>query len=137
MNKETTKVRLVFDASARYQNVCLNDSLEPGPKLQNSLFDVLMRFREDRVALVCDIQEMYLRVGVIPPDRRFHRFLWRKAPEEKPKEYEFTRLVFGVSSSPFLAQMVSQHNAKLYKGDYPRASETVLKSTYEGCPLSM
>jgi len=130
MNKETTKVRIVFDASARYQDICLNDSLEPGPKLQNSLFDVLMRFRENSVAVVCDIQEMYLRVGIIPPDRRFHRFLWRTAPEEEPKEYEFTRLVFGVSSSPFLAQMVSQHNAKLYKDDYPRASETVLKSTY-------
>ena len=73
---------------------------------------------------------MYLRVGIIPTDRRFHRFLWRTAPDKEIEEYQFTRLVFGVSSSPFLAQLVSQHIAKLYKSEYPHASETVLLSTY-------
>ena len=44
--------------------------------------------------------------------------------------YEFTRLVFGVSASPYLAQFVSQHNAKTNSGELPRAAETVCKSTY-------
>ena len=44
--------------------------------------------------------------------------------------YEFTRLLFGVNASPFLAQCVSQFHAMLFRQSHPRASETILKSTY-------
>ena len=50
--------------------------------------------------------------------------------EQKPLEYEFNRLVFGINSSPFLAQFVSQHHAKVHEKQYPRAAEVILKSTY-------
>ena len=118
---------MVFDASARFKGVSLNDMIEQGTKLQNNLFDVLTRFRKYNVPLACDIQEMYLRVGIAPPDRKYQRFLWRSSPDQEPSRYEFKRVVFGVSSSPFLAQLVSQHNAKLYRTTYPRAAETVPK----------
>ncbi|XP_068749411.1 uncharacterized protein [Montipora capricornis] len=47
-DRTTTKTRIVFDASARYQGV----------KLQRDLFHILLRFRKHPVALVCDIAEM-------------------------------------------------------------------------------
>ena len=50
--------------------------------------------------------------------------------EQKPLEYEFNHLVFGVNSLLFLAQFVSRHHAKLYEKQYPRAAEGMLKSTY-------
>ena len=50
--------------------------------------------------------------------------------DQKPSVYEFNRLVFGVNSLPFLAQLVSQHHARLHEKSYPRAAETILKSTY-------
>ena len=50
--------------------------------------------------------------------------------EEDIKEYEFDRLVFGLNCSPFLAQLVTQHHAKIYQERYPMASEIILKSTY-------
>ncbi|XP_052771184.1 uncharacterized protein LOC128210870 [Mya arenaria] len=130
LDKETTKIRVVFDASAKCQDVSLNDKIEQGPKLQRNLFDVLLRFRRHEIALICDIQEMYLRVGIIESDKKFQRFLWRTDPEDPPTEYEFNRVVFGVNASPFLAQFIAQRNAKEYENDYPRAAETVLKSTY-------
>ena len=108
LNRETTKVRIVFDVSARYQGTSLNDVIEQGPTLQNSLFDVLLRFRYNRVAVCCDIQEMYLRVGIIPSDRRFHCFLWRESPSENPEVYQFNRLVFGVNASPYLAHTMTK-----------------------------
>ena len=41
-DKSTTKTRIVFDASAKYEDVSLNDVLLQGPKLQNDLFAVLL-----------------------------------------------------------------------------------------------
>ena len=130
-DRSTTKVRIVFDASARYNGTALNDVIYQGPKLQNDLFNVLLRFRRYPVALICDIAEMYLRVKLHPKDRSYHRLLWRDMnTEQKPLEYEFNRLVFGMNSSPFLAQFVSQHHAKVHEKQYPRAAEIILKSTY-------
>lgn len=128
--KSTTKVRIVFDASAKYQGISLNDAIHQGPSLQTDLFDVLVRFRRHSIAVACDIQEMYLQVGIPPPDRKYHRFLWRTTPESPVEKYEFNRLVFGVNASPFLAQCVSRYNARKYADEFPLAEETVLKSTY-------
>ena len=41
----TTKVRVVFDASAKYDGISLNDAIHSGPKLHRELFDVLLHFR--------------------------------------------------------------------------------------------
>ncbi|CAG2212809.1 unnamed protein product [Mytilus edulis] len=130
-DKETTKTRIVFDASAKFMGISLNETIHQGPKLKQDLFDVLLRFRKYPVALVCDIAEMYLRIKIAPDDRPFHRFLWRAMKtEQEPEEYEFNSVVFGVNSSPFQAQFVSRKHAEMTKDSYPRAAETVLKSTY-------
>ena len=130
-DKSTSKVRPVFDASAKYKGVSLNDVLHQGPKLQNDLINVLVRFRRSPIALVCDITEMYLQVHLQPADRSVHRFLWRDMNKnDPPKVYEFSRVVFGVNASPYLAQLVAQHNAKLNSDEFPRAAETVCESTY-------
>ena len=129
-DKDTTKVRIVFDASAKNEGVSLNDAIYQGPKLQRDLFDVLLRFRKYPVAVVCDIAEMYLQIGLKKSDRPYHRFLWRSEPEKPPDTYQFNRLVFGVNCSPFLAQLVSQKHASVLVNEYPMAAETVLKSTY-------
>ena len=63
-DKETTKMRIVFDASARYEDHSPNDLNHQGSKLQRELFDVLLRFTRQPVALVCDIAEMYLQNGI-------------------------------------------------------------------------
>lgn len=44
--------------------------------------------------------------------------------------FEFSRLVFGVNASPFLAQLVSRINAKKHQDQYPLGAEIVVKSTY-------
>lgn len=131
MDKVTTKVRPVFDASARFKGVSLNDVILQGPKLQSDLTHVLTRFRRSPVALVCDITEMYLQVHMKPSDQSVHRFLWREMDNsKKPTVYQFTRVVFGVNASPYLAQFVNQHNASVNKHEFPRAAETVCESTY-------
>ena len=130
-DKPTTKTRIVFDASAKFNEKSLNDMMFPGPKLQRELNNVLLRFRRKPVAIVCDISEMYLRVQIPSEDRSYHRFLWRSCdPTKNPEEYEFSRVVFGTSSSPFLAQFVLQQHAEKNKDPYPLAAYTIENATY-------
>ena len=65
-DKPTTKTRIVFDASAKENGVSLNDEIHQGPKLQRDLFNILIRFREQPVALICDIVDSYRQVPTIP-----------------------------------------------------------------------
>ncbi|XP_046568630.1 uncharacterized protein LOC124277021 [Haliotis rubra] len=130
-DRTTTKVRIVFDASAKCQGVSLNDIIHPGPKLQNDLFEILLRFRKQPIALVCDISEMYLQIEVKPEDRKYLRFLWRPMnSNEEPQVYEFNRVLFGLNCSPFLAQYISQEHAKAHQNEFPLAVETVVSFTY-------
>ena len=108
--KATTKTRIVFDASAKYEGLSLNDFIHCGPELQNELTDVLLRFRKEPVALMCDISEMYLQIGIAQNDRQYHRMLWRDLDTARqPDIHQFKRVVFGVNSSPFMALYVAQH----------------------------
>ena len=75
MDKTWTKVRIVFDCSAKMDGVSLNDVIYAGPKLQQELFDVLIRFRRNPIALACDIKEMYLQVEIKEKDRPMFRIL--------------------------------------------------------------
>ncbi|KAL9987043.1 hypothetical protein ACROYT_G001278 [Oculina patagonica] len=101
------------------------------PKLQKDLFAVLLRFRRNPVALMCDIQEMYLQIKLRPEDQPYHRFLWRDLQTDRePDVFEFDRVVFGVNSSPFQAQFVAQEHARHHQSELPLAAETVLESTY-------
>ena len=50
--KDTTKIRTVFDASARKNGISVNNLIHASPKPQSNLFDVLIRFRRNLVAVV-------------------------------------------------------------------------------------
>ena len=112
-DKETTKVRIVYDSAARYGGISLNDTMLPGPKLQQDIFDVLLRFRRNPVALVADLTEMFSQVIMAKKDRRYHRFLWRGLDLTRPPDvYEAIRLMFGDRASPYLAQYVVRQHAE-------------------------
>ena len=99
------KVRVVFDCAARYKGVCLNDLLLQGPNQTNSLMDVLMRFRLEKVAFTADIQSMFNQVRVPDSDRDLLRFLWWEEgkPANKVVQYRMTVHLFGACSSPSVA----------------------------------
>ena len=68
---ETTKLRIVYDASSKEtkNGTSLNDCLHTGPSLNPLLFDILVRFRENKIALLGDIENAFLNVAVDPEDR--------------------------------------------------------------------
>ena len=64
-DKESTKCRVVFDASACDEDdLSLNDCILTGPALQPNLVSVLLRFRTQRIALMGDVQNMFLQIKV-------------------------------------------------------------------------
>ena len=67
-DKDTTKLRVVYDASARSDGMSLNDCLHVGPKFNQRIFDILVRFRAHRVALTGDIEKAFLMVSVAKDD---------------------------------------------------------------------
>ena len=130
-DRATTKVRIVFDASATYQGRSLNTETLPGPKLQSNIFDILVRFKKELVALADDVSQMYHQLVLQPVDRPFHRFLWRDLdPMREPETYEFQRFIFGGCYCPFCAQYVWQQHARDHKDQYPLAAEAVEKNCY-------
>lgn len=75
--KKPGKLRVVFDAAAKFQGKSLNNSLLTGPDLLNSLPGVIIRFRTGRVAIVADIEAMFHQVKVNEVDADSLRFLWK------------------------------------------------------------
>ncbi len=130
-SSSTTKVRAVFDASAKSTTgVSLNDLLMVGPTVHAPLIDVLLRFRVFCVALTTDITKMYRAVLLPEEDRDLHRFVWRSQPEQKLQDYRMTRVTFGVASSSFTANMSLRQNAIDYAKTYPLAVRAVRESFY-------
>lgn len=96
------KLRVVFDCSADYKEISLNELLLQGPNLTNHLTGVLCRFREEPIALSCDIEGMFNQVRVREDHRNFLQFLWWENgnTNKEPREYRMTTHLFGATSSP-------------------------------------
>lgn len=132
-DKETTKLRIVYDASCKSTGVSLNDCLYTGPALSQRIMDIILRFRAHRKALAGDIEKAFLNVSVVEEDRDVLRFLWfDDAKKENPKVFvlRFARVVFGVTSSPFLLNATVKHHVERYEDDDPEFFETFLRSIY-------
>ena len=75
-DKQTTKLRVVYDASAKVGGPSLNECLYTGPKFGQNIMDIVLRFRVHNVALTADIEKAFLMVSVSEEDRDILRFLW-------------------------------------------------------------
>ena len=69
-NRETTKVRVIYDGSAKSkdQHYALNDCLETGPNYIPHLLEVLLRFHWNPIAISADIERAFLMIGISPDD---------------------------------------------------------------------
>jgi hypothetical protein len=76
-DSKSTPLSIVFNSSLPFQGQCLNDYWHKGPDLLNNLPGILMRFRENYVAICGNISKMYHRIKIPERDQHVHRFLWR------------------------------------------------------------
>ena len=132
-DKTTTKLRVVYDASARSGGPALNVCLYTGPPLAENIFDILLRFRVNRVALTGDVEKAFLMAGMTEEDRDVLRFLWVDDIEKTSPEIvvlRFTRVAFGVSSSPFLLNATMKYHIERYREEDHEFVERFLRSIY-------
>lgn len=118
--KDTTKVRVVFDASTKgTKNISLNNELLVGPQLQEDMRELIIRWRTHKICYVADIKQMYLQVMVQKTDADYQRILWRNNPTDPLKDYRLLRVTFGTASAPYLAvktlQQVAEDEGKAHQ----------------------
>lgn len=53
-----------------------------GPVIQQNIFNILLRFRKNKIAFTADIEKMYKQINLHPDDRRFQHILWRENQSE-------------------------------------------------------
>ena len=129
--EKTTPIRIVFNSSASFNGHTLNDYWIKGPDLLNNLFGVLIRFRENHVALCGDITKMYHMIAIPPLDQHVHRFIWRDyETEREPDVYVKTVLTFGDRPAPTMAITAMRKTAEMNKESNPKAAEAIIKNAY-------
>ncbi|XP_023197668.1 uncharacterized protein LOC111610010 [Xiphophorus maculatus] len=130
--RKPDKLRVVFDCSAKFHGVSLNDTLLTGPDLINPLVGVLCRFRKETIAIICDIERMFHQFSVTPESRNYLKFLWWKGGdlEKEPQEFRMTVHLFGAASSPGCANFGLKHLAQQHKANYPQAATFIEKNFY-------
>src|SRR5277367_11813 len=136
MTSKTTKVRPVFDASARERNsASLIQCLYSGPNLIERIPDILSRFRWSRIGATADIEKAFLQIEVAERDRDFLRFY-------EPREgriYRHRRVVFGVNSSPFLlgAVLLSHFDKSVEPGEQDTIARLKEAFYVDNCMVSV
>ncbi|GBL76691.1 hypothetical protein AVEN_53386-1 [Araneus ventricosus] len=136
----TTKVRLVFDGSAKERNTpSINDCLEKGPNLVELIPSLMNRFRVGKYGVIADIKKAFLQIGLQERDRPYLRFLWKdRGREGNIKILQHKRVVFGISSSPFLLGATLELHLKNAPDHLKETAQQLMRSFYvDNCVFSV
>lgn len=127
----TTKLRVVFDASAKTSTGrSLNDCMYVGKKQQRDLIEILIQWRLYKIVFKADITKMYRQIHIDKDDQRYHTIFWRNDTSEKIKEYQLTRVTFGTAAAPFLATRTLNQIAIERENQFPIASSIIKNNFY-------
>ena len=108
----------------------LNDFWAKGPDILNSLIGVLLRFRQDTVAIAGDIAKMYHTVKITKLDQHTHRFVWRNLDNRSPDQYVLTTVTFGDKPSSTIATLALRHTVEKFGGEFPEVQDMIINNAY-------
>lgn len=129
--QQQRKFRVVFNASAASDNgISYNEQQLPGPKLQDDLSEIFLRFRMKRYGLTADIKQMFRQINVNALDWNHQRVIWRDAPSDPLQEYIITVVTWGMTSAGFNAVRALRQCAVDEQHRFPTGSKIALKDFY-------
>ena len=108
----------------------LNSLLLSGPDMLNNLVGILMRFREEKIALSGDIEAMFNQVAVPPEDQVVLRFLWRQSSESETEVYQYLRHIFGAKCAPTCSNYALVRSAEDNEEKFPGGALAVKRNFY-------
>ena len=114
-DKNTTKVKVVYDAFSKSIGPSLNQCLHVGIKYNQKINELLFQFQSYPVALVADIEKAFLMISINLADHDVLCFLWVEDPfneDFRVVTMRFTRVMFRVTYSPFLLNATIQHHLR-------------------------
>ncbi|XP_035207008.1 uncharacterized protein LOC118181886 [Stegodyphus dumicola] len=130
-SSSTSKIRVVFNATSKSSSgLSLNDILMTGPRIQQELFPVLVKFRCYPVVVTADIMKMFRQILVNEEDRNFQRIFWRDRPSDPIQEFRLNTVTYGTASAPYLATRALYQLAYDEQNNYPLASKAVLQNFF-------
>jgi hypothetical protein len=136
-DSSTTKLRVVFDASAKSSTgLSLNDVIKVGATIQQELFEILLRFRKYQYAFTSDIGKMYRQVLIHEDHHKLQQILWRNDPFQEISAFSLKTVTYGTASAPFLATRALQQLAEDEQSKFPIAAITTKNDFYVDDVLS-
>ncbi|XP_018359703.1 PREDICTED: uncharacterized protein LOC108758956 [Trachymyrmex cornetzi] len=127
----STKLRVVFDASAKTDNgKSLNDTLLPGPNLQNNLLHLMLRFRTHLYTVNADIAMMFRQIMIAKEDRNLQLILWRCQESEPVEVFNLNTVTYGTACVLYLAQHCLQKLAEEEGESFPLARKALQSDFY-------
>lgn len=125
------KFRVVFNASAPSSTgISLNDQQLAGPRLQDDLVAIFLRFRAKRYGMTADIKQMFRQVNIASKHWNFQRVFWRDTPNDELKEYVATVICWGQTSAGFNAVRAVRQCAVDEQQRFPIGSVVALNDFY-------
>ena len=100
-----------------------------GKNLLNNLVEVLIRFRQGKYACVADLTKCFFQVGIPREQQDLFRIVWFKdndVANGSVQVYRFTRHVWGINSSPFIALLAIK---RLVEENCTNANQLTLDAT--------
>ncbi|XP_014673266.1 PREDICTED: uncharacterized protein LOC106813600 [Priapulus caudatus] len=101
-----------------------------GPDVTNTLIGVLMKFRQEKIAVTADIEGMFLQVVVAEQDRDCLRFYWLPADGQAVLTYRITRHLFGATSSLACANMALKKTLADHGDKYGVEARNVMNKNF-------
>ncbi|XP_062713174.1 uncharacterized protein LOC134290145 [Aedes albopictus] len=130
-SSSSTKLRVVFDASARSDtNVSLNDVLMNGPTIQDTLAAIVLRSRKYKFLFSADVIKMFRQVRVDDRDTSFQKILYRDDPTTELSVFELKTVTYGTSCAPFCATACLRQLAIDEEKDFPLGARVVKQDVY-------
>lgn len=103
-NSESTKLRVVFDSTARTTSgYSMHDLQMVGPNIQDSLFNILLRFRSHKYVFSGDIEKQYRQISMNELDRELQVILWRENADLPLRTLTLNTVTYGFACASFLA----------------------------------
>uniref|UniRef100_A0A1X7TX74 Uncharacterized protein n=1 Tax=Amphimedon queenslandica TaxID=400682 RepID=A0A1X7TX74_AMPQE len=84
--------------------VSLNECLHVGPKFNQRITNILLRFRLNKCAFIADREKTFLMIAVAEQDRGILRYLWIDDMDKSSpiiQMLHFAQVMFSIACIPF------------------------------------